>query len=280
VSLVASANIDGALANIASALRTPVLVLALIALLLCALEAGRFAVEWWGRTKAGRGALRTLTERVLADPTKAPALAQRAPSSLAADALLQIARARTADDGSELEYALADYELAAQRRLDRTRLLVRAGPALGLMGTLIPLAPGLAALGHGDISALSSDLRTAFAATTLGLLVGTVAFALTLARTRMYSEDLSALERATGAASPSFAAATSATGRASAAALGAPRAPAAAAGPRTHAGVGHAEPVPSSSPTPASIPPPATVSASGAVPIPDPASTPLTRPRQ
>ena len=65
------------------------------------------------------------------------------------------------------------------------------------MGTLIPLAPGLAALGRGEVTTLATDLRTAFAATTIGLLVGTVAFALTLTRTRMYTEDLTALERAT-----------------------------------------------------------------------------------
>ena len=67
------------------------------------------------------------------------------------------------------------------------------------MGTLIPLAPGLAALGHGDVVALADDLRTAFAATVIGLLVGTIAFALTLARTRMYSEDLAELEEAIAA---------------------------------------------------------------------------------
>lgn len=73
---------------------------------------------------------------------------------------------------------------------------MRAGPAIGLMGTLIPLAPGLAALGRGDMTRLAADLRVAFAATVIGLLVGTTAFALTLARTRMYGEDLNALERA------------------------------------------------------------------------------------
>ena len=56
----------------------------------------------------------------------------------------QIAAAPPPHGRAAIEHALADYELAAQRRLDRTRLLVRAGPALGLMGTLIPLAPGLA----------------------------------------------------------------------------------------------------------------------------------------
>jgi biopolymer transport protein ExbB/TolQ len=46
------------------------------------------------------------------------------------------------------------------------------------------------------VATLATDLRTAFAATTIGLLVGTVAYALTLTRTRMYTEDLTALERA------------------------------------------------------------------------------------
>jgi len=185
-----------ALARIASALRIPVLVLALLVLLVCALELGRFATELYSRARAGRGALRSLARQVVANPAQAAALSLRAPSSFAQDALLEIARAILAGEQDGIDHALADYELAVQRRLDHTRILVRAGPALGLMGTLIPLAPGLAALGHGEVSTLATDLRTAFAATTIGLLVGTVAFALTLTRTRMYSEDLTALERA------------------------------------------------------------------------------------
>jgi len=186
-----------ALAHIASALRTPVLALALLVLLICALEAGRFAAELWARRRAGRSALRLLVRQVLADPQQAATLSRRAPSRFAAQALVQIAQAILAGEGAGIEHALADYELAVQRRLERTRILVRAGPALGVMGTLIPLAPGLAALGHGNVATLATDLRTAFAATTVGLLVGTVAFALTLTRTRMYTEDLTALERAT-----------------------------------------------------------------------------------
>jgi biopolymer transport protein ExbB/TolQ len=197
--LAAAGGIAEALASIASALRTPVLILALLVLLICAVEAGRFVTELWTRTRAGRGALGTLVRQVLADPSRAAALAARAPSSFAGEALVQIARAVLAGEEVGVEHALADYELAVERRLDRTRILVRAGPALGLMGTLIPLAPGLAALGHGDVATLATDLRTAFAATTVGLLVGTVAYALTLTRTRMYTEDLTALERATPA---------------------------------------------------------------------------------
>lgn len=192
-------SIAEVLARIASALRVPVLVLALLALLLCALELGRFLSELYRRTRAGRQALRRLVAQVIADPDRTASLSRHAPTSIAADALLQIARALLAGEPIGVERALADYELASQRRLERTRILVRAGPALGLMGTLIPLAPGLAALGRGNVATLASDLRTAFAATTVGLLVGTVAFALTTIRNRMYSEDLTALERATDA---------------------------------------------------------------------------------
>jgi biopolymer transport protein ExbB/TolQ len=194
--LAATDGLAEALARIASSLRVPVLILALLVLLVCAVEVGRFAIELWSRTRFGRSALRNLARQVVANPRQAAALAARAPSSFSREALLEIARAILAGEQAGIEYALVDYELAVQRRLDHTRILVRAGPALGLMGTLIPLAPGLAALGHGEVSTLATDLRTAFAATTIGLLVGTVAFALTLTRTRMYSEDLTALERA------------------------------------------------------------------------------------
>jgi biopolymer transport protein ExbB/TolQ len=195
--LAATDGLAEALARIASSLRIPVLILALLVLLLCAVELGRFAIELSFRTRTGRNALRSLARQVVANPEQGAALSARAPSSFARDALLEIARAVLAGEQAGIEHALADYELAVQRRLDHTRILVRAGPALGLMGTLIPLAPGLAALGRGEVSTLATDLRTAFAATTIGLLVGTVAFALTLTRTRMYSEDLTALERAT-----------------------------------------------------------------------------------
>jgi biopolymer transport protein ExbB/TolQ len=195
---LASDQLGEALAHIAQALRIPVLVLALLVLLVCAVEVGRYCTELWSRHRRGRTALLSLARQALADPSRAAALSRAAPSAFAAEAVIELSRARDSGEPDDVEYALADYELAAQRRLDRTRVLVRAGPALGLMGTLIPLAPGLAALGHGEVSKLATDLRTAFAATVVGLLVGTVAFALTLSRTRMYSEDLAALERAAG----------------------------------------------------------------------------------
>jgi biopolymer transport protein ExbB/TolQ len=194
--VIAALDLGNGLAEIATALRIPVLIAAIVILLLCALEVGRFGFEYWRRRVRARDfELGELTERAIAEPQHANAFAYHAPGAIAAEALLAMAAAaRELDRPRAIERALARYELAVQRRLDRTRLLVRAGPAIGLMGTLIPLAPGLAALGDGDVSKLAENLRDAFGATVVGLLVGTVAFALTLARTRMYTEDLAALE--------------------------------------------------------------------------------------
>jgi biopolymer transport protein ExbB/TolQ len=193
VGVSAAIDLGDALAQIATALRIPVLIAAIVVPLLCALEVGRFAAEWWRRRVRLRGFdLGELAARAIAEPQHAGHYAALAPGAAAATAVVDLA-AEAPGDGAER--ALARYELNVQRRLDRTRLLVRAGPALGLMGTLIPLAPGLAALGQGDVTALAESLRDAFGATVVGLLVGTVAFALTLARTRMYSEDLVDLEQ-------------------------------------------------------------------------------------
>lgn len=190
-------DLGDALAEIASALRVPVLLAAAFVLLLCAFELGRFGAELYRRRWRGRRFdLAANLAAAIADPANLAAYAARAPSGLAERAVYEIVEAVVSGRYAAIEHALANYELAVQRRLDRTRILVRAGPAIGLMGTLIPLAPGLAALGDGDVAQLAEDLRDAFAATVIGLLVGTVAFALTLTRTRMYSEDLAALERA------------------------------------------------------------------------------------
>ena len=194
-----ASSLGDALAQMVSWLRVPVLIAAILVLVLCAFELGRYVAEVWRRRhRAPASELPGLVSAAVAEPGNAALYAYRAPSGFAESAVLSIAESRS--NGRDAEPALASYELAVQRRLDRTRILVRAGPAIGLMGTLIPLAPGLEALGAGDVALLANDLRDAFAATVVGLLVGTVAFALTLSRTRMYTEDLAALERAGGGA--------------------------------------------------------------------------------
>jgi biopolymer transport protein ExbB/TolQ len=89
---------------------------------------------------------------------------------------------------------LQEYEFYTVKRLQRTRILVRIGPMLGLMGALIPLSPALDALTQGDTTELADNLRIAFSVTVIGLLIGGLAFVVSLVRDRIYSQDISDLE--------------------------------------------------------------------------------------
>ena len=78
----------------------------------------------------------------------------------------------------------------ARRRLERADLLARLPPMLGLMATIIPLGPGLAALGQGQPALLASAITTAFDATVLALAAGMVGLVLGKLRRRWYEELL------------------------------------------------------------------------------------------
>jgi biopolymer transport protein ExbB/TolQ len=84
----------------------------------------------------------------------------------------------------------------AVRRIERSDFLTRIAPMLGLMGTLIPLGPGLAALGDGELSILTTAMSVAFDTTVLGLLVGICGFVIGRIRRRCYDELLTEMEAA------------------------------------------------------------------------------------
>lgn len=146
---------------LAQALLYPVLASLLLAAVYLAYEVGLFLAEWRGYGSPGRAAK---------------------------DRIRRMAgEARSAEDPVLVaERLLAAEELRLQRRVERTDLLVRLGPALGLAGTLIPLGPGLAALGRGEVQSLAAALTVAFDTTVVGVLIGALAFVLSSVRRRWY----------------------------------------------------------------------------------------------
>ena len=199
---LSSNGIDQAIFHVANALEVPVLILALAALALVIFELGSYVVELVSRrhrrfatlqaaAEQGRNAL-LAGDRTGGGSRRASGVARSAAMAATLDFILE--QAGTAGSDHQINKALADFDFDAQRRLARTRLLVRAGPALGLMGTLIPLSPALTGLAAGNTAELSHDLRVAFSVTVVGLLIGAVAFGLSLSRDRMYSQDLSDLQ--------------------------------------------------------------------------------------
>lgn len=87
------------------------------------------------------------------------------------------------------------FEALAVRRIERTDFLTRIAPMLGLMGTLIPLGPGLSALGEGDLMILTTAISVAFDTTVLGLLVGIIGFVAGRLRRRWYEQTISIMEQ-------------------------------------------------------------------------------------
>ena len=80
------------------------------------------------------------------------------------------------------------------KTIEKTDVVTRIGPTLGLMGTLIPMGPGLAALGAGDVNTLANSIIVAFDTTVVGIGAGAVAYFVSKVRRRWYEEYLSNLD--------------------------------------------------------------------------------------
>ena len=194
-------SVEQVIFDAASALKVPVLILAIAALVLVVVELGRFAVELVRRRRRSFPQL-----EIAADEARTAVAENRrdraekilwgvAWSDQMGRTLSFLARqSGTANSNNKMSKALADFDYGSMRSLERTRLLVRFGPALGLMGTLIPLSPALAGLAEGNVKQLSDNLRIAFSVTVLGLLIGAVAYGISLVRDRLYGQDLSDLQ--------------------------------------------------------------------------------------
>ena len=103
---------------------------------------------------------------------------------------------------SEARHTLARKLIEAEenkftKKIEKTDIVTRMGPTLGLMGTLIPMGPGLAALGAGDVNTLANAIIVAFDTTVVGIGSGAVAYVVSKIRRRWYEEYLSDLDALT-----------------------------------------------------------------------------------
>lgn len=187
--------------KVAGALELPVVVLTVISLVVIVVEAGAFVLEV---QQVVRRRFPSLSRAAVSARREVDAGRRDQAASLLGGAAWTPSMRRLLDrwahvagtPGAEplMAKQMADFDFGCTRKLGRTRLLVRTGPALGLMGTLIPLSPALEGLARGDVTSLTDNLQLAFSVTVLGLLVGVAAFGLSLYRDRIYSQSLSDLE--------------------------------------------------------------------------------------
>ncbi len=93
-----------------------------------------------------------------------------------------------------LERLLQDAELGLIKSLDRIRFVIRVGPALGLMGTLIPMGIALSALAQGDMSKMAGSMVTAFTSVVVGLACSVVAYVISLVKEKWMRADMREME--------------------------------------------------------------------------------------
>lgn len=178
---------------VSSSLLYPVLLALSLLVLVIIVQAGGFFAEWLERARLTPCPSQDLP-RLLQTGQAQGMISHRVNHYL--QILTQI-RSQPGNHGIAVENLLQSTTLELWKSMDRLRILVRTGPSLGLLGTLIPMGTGLASLGQGDMTKLSSDLVIAFTTTVVGMAVGTVAFCFYTLRRRWLEEDIKNMELAT-----------------------------------------------------------------------------------
>lgn len=84
---------------------------------------------------------------------------------------------------------LDNYNQNLDFAIKKSDLIIKLGPTFGLLGTLIPLGPGIIALSQGDTATLSYSLLAAFDTTVIGLIAASICTIISLIRRNWYTKD-------------------------------------------------------------------------------------------
>ncbi|MCG8616776.1 MAG: MotA/TolQ/ExbB proton channel family protein [Desulfobacterales bacterium] len=174
---------------IASSLFLPVLFILACLFVWMLVYSGSFFRTWLDRRRNGKDP-ETLPEKILAGTWEGDL-----PLSVAR-VLKKLEGLTGPADEVRVLNLLRDAEHGMWKSLDTLKMIIRIGPGLGLIGTLIPMGTGLAALGQGDLGQLSQDLVVAFTTTVVGMALGLLAYFFFTVQRRWVEQDIKNLELA------------------------------------------------------------------------------------
>lgn len=177
-------------------LLAPVIILLVISVIIVILSLGGLINEYISRQPIKSNELESLLRKVSFSNDVSEMKNEIEKSNLfeyQKEILMRIAN--NYDIGCEARKALASELISLEetkliKKTNKTDILVKVGPILGLLGTLIPLGPGLAALGNGDIMTLAQSLTIAFDTTVTGLSIGAVSYIISKYKKQWYESDL------------------------------------------------------------------------------------------
>ncbi len=189
--------LTGSLDVISQSLTIPVLVILLVIVIISIISLGGIIAEYTSRRKVPVGVIRDLIYDINAassvDDLKNIISNAKIPKAQK-KALTEIASSQSLGRDSREALARKLFEYEEEKTMDslkKTDIITRIGPTLGLMGTLIPMGPGLAALGAGDINTLASSLTVAFNTTIVGIGSGALCYVIGKIRSGWYDRYLS-----------------------------------------------------------------------------------------
>ena len=192
--------LTGSLDVISQSLTIPVLVILLVIVIISIVTLGGVIAEYTSRRKVPVGVIRDLIYEIngasSVDDLKNIISNAKIPKSQR-KVLSEIASSSELGDASREALARKLFEFEEEKTvsaLQKTDIITRIGPTLGLMGTLIPMGPGLAALGAGDINTLASSLTVAFNTTIVGIGSGALCYFIGKVRSGWYDRYLSDLD--------------------------------------------------------------------------------------
>jgi biopolymer transport protein ExbB/TolQ len=192
--------LTGSLDVISQSLTIPVLVILLVIVIISIVSLGGIIAEYTSRRKVPVGTIRDLIYEINAagsrDELKSVISSANIPKSQK-KVLSEIASSDELGTSSREALARKLFEFEEEKTessLQKTDIITRIGPTLGLMGTLIPMGPGLAALGAGDINTLASSLTVAFNTTIVGIGSGALCYVIGKIRSGWYERYLSDLD--------------------------------------------------------------------------------------
>ena len=192
--------LSGALNVISQSLTIPVMVLLLIIAVVSVIALGGFISVYTSMKKVGVGKIRDLIFKINTAASVDDLMNVISGSDIPKSqkkVLTEIAKSEALDSDSReaLARKLVEHEEEKiDKSLRNTDIITRVGPTLGLMGTLIPLGPGLAALGAGDVNTLADALTIAFDTTVVGIGSGALCYFISKIRRGWYDQYLSDLD--------------------------------------------------------------------------------------
>lgn len=148
-----------------------VLITISVLFLYCLYSLGVFAAQWWQRKNNHEGYIGVIQGHL-------PSSNQIAGYSLVSYFL------------QHSSVSMEQLDVRALKELEIMRIVTRIAPMLGLIGTMIPMAPALKSLSDGNVQGISESLIIAFSVVIFGMVIASISFWIASVKKRWLATEL------------------------------------------------------------------------------------------